>query len=290
VSKTILIAGTSSGLGEAAVFEYAHRGWNVVAAMRNVAAANPRFAELQKVVVTHIDVTDRPSIDAALALTGEKFGQLDALLNVAGYGQVGAIEEVTPAELRAEYETNVVGVLNVVQAVLPQFRARRGGHILVVGSMSAHLSFPTMTVYASSKAAVRSLVEGLQMECEPLGVKITLVEPAGYMTKFFDNVKKRYAHGRLRRYLRQDATQSSTPHTSATSPSPWAPLPTSPESTSHHSISLSTTDGLTWVRDTQAARLAEYAKWEHITKKPIDFATGAPWRRDKNNARAAGQR
>jgi hypothetical protein len=80
-------------------------------------------------------------------------------------------------------------VLNVVQAVLPQFRARRGGHILVVGSMSAHVSFPTMTVYASSKAAVRSLVEGLQMECEPLGVKITLVEPAGYMTKFFDNIK-----------------------------------------------------------------------------------------------------
>src|SRR6201995_3778660 len=147
--------------------------------MRNIAAANPRFAELQNVVVTHIDVTDRPSIDAALAFTGEKFGQLDALLNVAGYGQVGAIEEVTPAELRAEYETNVVGVLNVVQAVLPQFRARRGGHILVVGSMSAHVSFPTMTVYASSKAAVRSLTEVLKMKCEPLGVKIPPIEPAG---------------------------------------------------------------------------------------------------------------
>ena len=166
MSKTILIAGTTSGLGEAAVFEYAQRGWNVVAAMRDVADANPRFAELKNTLVTHVDVTDRPSIDAALAFTGEKFGQLDALLNVAGYGQVGAIEEVTPAELRAEYETNVVGVLNVVQAVLPQFRARRGGHVLVVGSMSAHLSFPTMTVYASSKAAVRSLVEGLQMEPE----------------------------------------------------------------------------------------------------------------------------
>src|SRR6476646_9548054 len=118
----------------------------------------------------HAHRRDRPRVDRRRAgLTGEKFGQLDALLNVAGYGQVGAIEEVTPVQLRAEYETNVVGVLNVVQAVLPQFRARRGGHILVVGSVSAHLSFPTMTVYASSKAAVRSLVEGLQMECEPLG-------------------------------------------------------------------------------------------------------------------------
>ena len=91
--------------------------------------------------------------------------------------------------MRAEYETNVVGVLNVAQAVLPQFRARRDGHILVVGSMSAHLSFLTFTVYALSKAAVRSLVEGFQMECESLGVKITLVELAGWMTKFFDNVK-----------------------------------------------------------------------------------------------------
>jgi NADP-dependent 3-hydroxy acid dehydrogenase YdfG len=164
VSKTVLIVGTSSGLGEAAVFEYAERGWNVVAAMRDVSAANPKFAGLENVAVTHVDVTDRPSVDAALVFTAEKFGELDALLNVAGYGQVGAIEEVTPAELRAEYETNVVGVLNVAQAVLPQFRARRGGHVLVVGSMSAHLSFPTFTVYASSKAAVRSLVEGLQME------------------------------------------------------------------------------------------------------------------------------
>src|ERR1700759_71694 len=146
--------------------------------MRNVAAANPRFAELKNTVVTRIGVSDGASIDAALALTGEKFGQLDALLNVAGYGQVGAIEEVTPAELRAEYETNVVGVLHVVQAVLPQFRARRGGHILVVGSLRAHVSSPTIPVSASSRAAVRGLVKGLKMECEPLGVKITLVEPA----------------------------------------------------------------------------------------------------------------
>ena len=74
MSKTVLIAGTSSGLGEAAVFEYAQRGWNVVAAMRNVAAANPRFADLENTVVTHIDVTDRQSIDAALALAARSSG------------------------------------------------------------------------------------------------------------------------------------------------------------------------------------------------------------------------
>jgi NADP-dependent 3-hydroxy acid dehydrogenase YdfG len=266
VSKTILIAGTSSGLGEAAVFEYAQRGWNVVAAMRNVAAANPRFAELKNTVVTNIDVTDRASIDAALALTGEKFGQLDALLNVAGYGQVGAIEEVTPAQLRAEYETNVVGVLNVVQAVLPQFRARRGGHILVVGSMSAHLSFPTMTVYASSKAAVRSLVEGLQMECEPLGVKITLVEPAGYMTKFFDNVKTAEridayddTYARMQTIF-DNAHFGNIPKSMGA----VADITGIDQPPQHFAIN---TEGLTWVRDTQAARLAEYAKWEDVTKQ-----------------------
>lgn len=266
MSKTVLISGTSSGLGEAAVFEYVKRGWNVVAAMRNVSAANPQFAELDNVAVTHIDVTDRPSIDAALAFTAEKFGDLDALLNVAGYGQVGAIEEVAPAELRAEYETNVVGVLNAVQAVLPQFRARRGGHILVVGSMSAHLSFPTMTVYASSKAAVRSLVEGLQMECEPLGVKITLVEPAGYKTKFFDNVKtsKRidaYNDAYVRMQNIFDAAHFGNIPKSMGAVADITGIDAPPQ---HLAIN---TDGLKWVRDTQAARLAEYAKWEHITKE-----------------------
>src|ERR1700739_4043274 len=90
VSKTIVIAGTSSGLGEAAVFEYAQRGWNVVAGMRNVAVA--RVAAVDNTVMASIDVTDHPSIGAALGLAGEKFGQLDAVLHVAGYGQVGAIE------------------------------------------------------------------------------------------------------------------------------------------------------------------------------------------------------
>src|SRR6201997_2317557 len=234
--------------------------------MRNVAAANPRFAQLKNTVVTRIDVTDRRSIDAALALAGEKFGKLDALLNVAGYGQVGAIEEVTPAQLRAEYETNVVGLLNVVQGVLPPFRARRAGHILVVGSMSAHLSFPTMTVYASSKAAVRSLVEGLQMECEPLGVNITLVEPAGSLTKFFDNVKTAEridayddTYARMQTIF-ENAHFGNVPK-SMGAVADNAELHEPPQ---HCAI---TTEGLTWVRDTQAARLAEYAKWEHITKE-----------------------
>ena len=153
-----------------------------------------------------------------------------------------------------------------MQAVLPQFRARRGGHILVVGSMSAHLSFPTMTVYASSKAAVRSLVEGLAMEVEPLGVKITLVEPAGYMTKFFDNVKNAeridasdgcYA---AMQGIGEKAHYGNIPKSIGA----VADITGIDQPPQHFALN---TEGLTWVRDTQAARLAEYAKWEHITKE-----------------------
>src|ERR1700741_3096825 len=135
MSKTVLITGTSSGLGEAAVIEYAKRGWNVAATMRDVGRANPQFQALDNVVVTHLDVTDRASVDAALALTTERFGPVDAVLNAAGYGQVGAVEEVSPEQVRAQYETNVIGALNVVQAVLPQLRDRAAGHILIIGSM-----------------------------------------------------------------------------------------------------------------------------------------------------------
>ena len=123
-----------------------------------------------------------------------------------------------------------------------------------------------MTVYASSKAAVRSLVEGLQMECEPLGVKITLVEPAGYMTKFFDNVKN------ATRMDAYDETYARMQHIFDTahfgnipkSMGAVADITGTDQPPQHLAIN---TDGLTWVRDTQAARLAEYAKWEHVTKE-----------------------
>ena len=265
MTRTILITGTSSGLDESAVFEYEKRGWNVVATMRDVTKANPRFAELPRVLVTRLDVTDRSSVNTAVSLTNQTFGPIDAVLNAAGYGQVGAVEEVTPAQIRTQYETNVVGAVNVVQAVLPQLRERSAGHILIIGSMGGHVSFPTMSIYASTKFALRGIVEGLAMEVEPLGINVTLVEPAGYMTKFFDNVKQpetriddykgayvqmedfanKAHYGNIAKSMAVVAEHTGTSQ-------PPAHLAVNPE-------------GLTWVRTKVATQLAEYTQWESVT-------------------------
>lgn len=114
----------------------------------------------------------------------EHFGAVDAVVNSAGYGQLGAIEEVSPAQVRDQFETNVVGIVQVVQAALPHMRERGSGHILNIGSMGGHVSLPTMAVYCASKSAVQNLTEGLAKEVAPLGIRVTLVEPAGFNTNF----------------------------------------------------------------------------------------------------------
>ncbi|MER5474991.1 SDR family NAD(P)-dependent oxidoreductase [Streptomyces sp. NPDC002685] len=184
MSKTVLITGASTGMGETLTFEYVERGWNVVATMRDTAKANPAFADLDTVLVTRLDVTDRVGIDQAVKETLDRFGAIDAVVNAAGYGQLGTVEEVSIDQLRAQYETNVVGVVQVVQAVLPHMRERGAGHIVNVGSMGGHVSLPTMAVYCSSKSALQNLTEGLAWELGPLGIHVTLVEPAGFHTNF----------------------------------------------------------------------------------------------------------
>lgn len=189
MSKTVLITGAASGMGEALTVEYLERGWNVVATMRDTAKANPAVADLDNVLVTRLDVTDRAGIEQAIRAAIDRFGAIDAIVNAAGYGQLGAVEEVSADQLRDQFETNVVGVAQVVQAVLPHMRERGSGHILNIGSMGGHVSLPTMTVYCASKSAVQSLTEGLSKEVGPLGIHVTLVEPAGFDTRFESNSK-----------------------------------------------------------------------------------------------------
>ena len=187
MSKSVLITGASTGMGEAATFEYAARGWNVVATLRDTAKANPAFADLPGVVVTRLDVTDADSIEHAVKEAVTRFGALDAVLNNAGYAQLGAIEEVSADQLRAQFETNVIGLVQVIQAALPHMRERGSGHIINIGSMGGHVSLPTMAVYCASKSAVQNLTEALAKELGPLGIHVTLVEPAGYSTNFSAN-------------------------------------------------------------------------------------------------------
>jgi NAD(P)-dependent dehydrogenase (short-subunit alcohol dehydrogenase family) len=186
--RTVLITGTSSGMGRELALQFAERGWNVAATMRDLADADPAFADREQVLVLPLDVTAPATIDAAVAAAVSRFGRIDVLVNNAGYAQTGTLEEVSADQLRAQYETNVFGAVSVTKAVLPQMRVRRAGHIIMTSSMGGQVSLPTMTVYTSSKFALEGISEGLAKEVRPLGINVTIVEPAGFTTPFFQKL------------------------------------------------------------------------------------------------------
>ncbi|MGR6919917.1 SDR family oxidoreductase [[Actinomadura] parvosata] len=190
MTKTVLITGTSTGMGRELALQFSRRGWNVAATMRDPAKADPSFAGLPQFLVLPLDVTRPETIRAAVAETTERFGGIDVLVSNAGFAQIGTLEEVSIEQWRTQYETNVFGVVNVIQAVFPQMRERRAGHILITSSMGGHVSLPTMSAYTSSKFAVEGIGEGLAKEIAPLGIHVTIIEPAGFTTPFFQNLRQ----------------------------------------------------------------------------------------------------
>ena len=139
-----------------------------------------RYGDL--VAPISLDVTDKAAVSEAVAQAITKFGRIDVAVNNAGYGLFGAVEEVSEAEARAQMETNLFGSLWVTQAVLPHMRAQGSGHILQVSSIGGVNAFPTIGLYHASKWALEGLSQALAAEVAPLGVKVTIIEPAGYAT------------------------------------------------------------------------------------------------------------
>ena len=181
---TVLITGTSSGFGEALVRRFSRAGWNVVATMRDV-AAGAALRELPGVLVTRLDVQDRASIDAAVAEGVARFGRLDALINNAGFGLFGVFEETPRQRLVEQFEVNVLGVMDVTRAVLPQLRAQKRGVIVNVSSGAGVFTLPMLSGYCASKFALEGFSEALSYELLPLGIVVKIVEPGGVTsTKF----------------------------------------------------------------------------------------------------------
>ena len=131
-----------------------------------------------------VDVTDEAAVHATVRAAEAATGGIDILVNNAGYGLVGAVEEATMAEIRAQFEVNVYGAVAVMQAVLPFMRARRAGRILAVTSVSGLVGWPSLGIYSGSKFALEGICETLALEVAHLGIKLTLVEPGGFRTEF----------------------------------------------------------------------------------------------------------
>jgi NAD(P)-dependent dehydrogenase (short-subunit alcohol dehydrogenase family) len=191
-SKVWFITGTSRGFGRVWAEAALARGDRVAATARDAASIEPlvkRYGE--RVAALALDVTDKSAVHAAIAETQRRFGRLDVVINNAGYGLFGAIEEISEPEARAQIETNVFGALWVTQSALPLMRAQGSGHIIQVSSIGGLNAFPTVGLYHASKWALEGLSQALAAEVAGFGIKVTLVEPGGYATDWSGASAKR---------------------------------------------------------------------------------------------------
>ena len=181
--KVWFITGTSKGFGRVWAEAALARGDQVAATARDIkslGALVQRFGD--QVAVLALDVTDKAAVHAAIGAAIARFGRLDVVVNNAGYGLFGAIEEISEAEARAQIETNLFGALWVTQAALPIMRAQGSGHIIQVSSIGGVNAFPTVGLYHASKWALEGFSQSLAAEVAPFGIKVTLIEPGGFAT------------------------------------------------------------------------------------------------------------
>jgi NAD(P)-dependent dehydrogenase (short-subunit alcohol dehydrogenase family) len=199
--RVVLVTGSSSGIGRAVAERFAARGWRVFATMRRPEAGAPLRALAAergwRLETPELDVTSDDSVDAAaIDVLGKTDGRLDVLVNNAGYYSLGALEETSPEELRAQLETNVIGVHRVTRALLPAMRARGTGTIVVLGSISGRIAIPIVGPYHASKWALEGMIEAWRLELIPTGVRVVLVEPGPFPTELHTNERLAAAAGR----------------------------------------------------------------------------------------------
>ncbi len=188
--RVMLITGASSGIGKASAAHLAQRGWRVFGTSRTPPPVLPRPDWQGRLTMLPLDVTDAASITAAVGTVLERAGRLDAVVNNAGVGLFGPLEEVPLEEVRAHFEVNVFGLLRVCQETLPVLRRQGGGYIINIGSLAGQVALPFQGVYSAAKFAVEGLTEALRMEAHPFGVHVVLVEPGDVATPFTANRRR----------------------------------------------------------------------------------------------------
>ena len=183
MSKVWFITGTSKGFGRIWAEAALERGDRVAATARDTGSLTGLVESYgENVLPIALDVTDKAAVDAAVAQAHDCFGRLDVVINNAGYGLFGTIEEVTEEEARAQLETNLFGALWVTKAALPYLREQGSGHIIQVSSIGGVNAFPTLGLYHASKWALEGFTQALAAEVRDFGIKVTIVEPTGYST------------------------------------------------------------------------------------------------------------
>ena len=185
MKKTVLITGASSGFGKLTAKTFASNGWNVVATMRSP-DRETELTDIEGIQIERLDVTDPSSIQAAVDASVEAYGDIDVLVNNAGYGGHSLFEQMDMGAIRTMYETNVFGPMNVMRAVLPHMREKGEGVIVNVSSMAAMFGLPGNGIYSSTKFALNGLSEAMALDYRALGVRVHIVEPGAYPTTGFN--------------------------------------------------------------------------------------------------------
>ena len=192
--KVWFITGTSRGFGRVWAEAALKRGDKVAATARkpeSIAGLKEKYGE--NVLALELDVTNPEQVKTALKQAHAHFGRLDIIFNNAGYSLVGTIEEASAADVRALYETNILGPLSVIQAALPLLRKQGGGHILGTSSNLGHVTLPVIGYYCSSKWAFEAIHESLAAEVKSFGIKVTIIEPGAYATEFGSQESLKFA-------------------------------------------------------------------------------------------------
>ena len=181
--KVVLITGASSGIGKDAAKYFQEKGWNVIATMRSP-ENEKELNKLENVLVTKLDVLDLASIENAVNEGLAKFGKIDVLVNNAGYGAYGPLESFPREKILRQFNTNVIGLMDVSRALLPHFRKNKSGTIINISSMGGKMTFPLGSLYHGTKFAVEGISESLRYEVEQFGGKVKIVEPGAIATDF----------------------------------------------------------------------------------------------------------
>jgi NAD(P)-dependent dehydrogenase (short-subunit alcohol dehydrogenase family) len=185
MTQTWLITGSSRGIGRALAEAVLEAGHHLVATARDIAQLDDlvtRFGD--RVLPFALDVTDEEAAKRAVAAARDRFGTLNVVVNNAGYGDIGSIEETSLADFRSQIETNLFGTIIVTKAAIPLLRAQRSGHFIQFSSVGGRLGAPGRAPYSAAKWAVEGFSEVLAKEMAPLGVKVTVIEPGGFRTDF----------------------------------------------------------------------------------------------------------
>lgn len=186
-TKVWFVTGASKGFGLEIIKAVLASGDKVVATVRNNAAGlQNELGNPENLLVVTMDVVNEDEVKRAVKDGIDRFGQLDVVVNNAGFGIVAAIEEASDAEVRRQYDTNVFGLLNVARAVLPNMRERKAGHIINISSLFGYGALPAWALYGSTKYAVEGISEGLALELAPFNIKVTALAPGLFRTQFLN--------------------------------------------------------------------------------------------------------